>query len=58
MIAARDDRHVFTPEAYVAWEAQQREKHELIDGHVYAMGGGTQTHSTIQFRYDGDRCLS
>ena len=47
MIAARDDCHVFTPEAYFAWEAQQREKHELIDGQVYAMSGGTQTHSTI-----------
>ncbi|MGA1622735.1 MAG: Uma2 family endonuclease, partial [Synechocystis sp.] len=47
MIAARDDHHRFTPEAYFAWEAQQREKHELINGQVYAMGGGTQTHSTI-----------
>ena len=47
MIAARDDSRFFTSAAYFAWEAQQREKHELIDGHVYAMSGGTQNHSTI-----------
>ncbi|MFN9175950.1 MAG: Uma2 family endonuclease [Synechocystis sp.] len=47
MIAARDNHRFFTPETYFAWEAQQLGKHELIDGHVYAMSGGTQTHSTI-----------
>lgn len=48
MIAVREtDRH-FTPEEYFAWEKQQLEKHELIDGHVYAMTGGTQNHSAIK----------
>jgi Uma2 family endonuclease len=48
MIAVREtDRH-FTPEEYFAWEEQQLEKHELIDGHVYAMTGGTQNHSAIK----------
>ncbi|MBE9012405.1 Uma2 family endonuclease [Pseudanabaenaceae cyanobacterium LEGE 13415] len=47
MIATRAiDRH-FTPEEYFAWEAQQLEKHELIDGHVYAMTGGTRNHSDV-----------
>lgn len=48
MIAARDsDRH-FTPEEYFAWEEKQLERHELIDGRVYAMSGGTQNHSAIK----------
>jgi Uma2 family endonuclease len=47
VIAARDkDRH-FTPEEYFVWEEQQLEKHELIDGRVYAMTGGTRNHSEI-----------
>ncbi|HAN45135.1 MAG TPA: hypothetical protein DCQ32_01120 [Cyanobacteria bacterium UBA8156] len=45
MTAAREP--YFTPEAYFAWEERQPDKHELIDGCVYAMGGGTQNHSTL-----------
>lgn len=48
MVAACDDQTYFTPEAYFAWEAQQLERHELIDGHVYAMSGDTQNHSAIK----------
>jgi Uma2 family endonuclease len=48
MVAIRASDEYFTPEEYFAWEAQQLEKHELIDGHVYAMTGGTQNHSAIQ----------
>ncbi|TVQ60089.1 MAG: Uma2 family endonuclease [Spirulina sp. DLM2.Bin59] len=48
MIAAREQERYFTPEEYFAWEEQQLEKHELIDGRVYAMTGGTQNHSAIQ----------
>ncbi|HBE21288.1 MAG TPA: hypothetical protein DEG17_05020 [Cyanobacteria bacterium UBA11149] len=47
MIAARDNDHYFTPEEYFAWEEQQLERHELIDGRVYAMSGGTRNHSDI-----------
>ncbi len=47
MIAIKDDPLYFTPEAYFAWEAQQLERHELIDGQVYAMSGGTKNHSAI-----------
>ncbi|MBD2159669.1 Uma2 family endonuclease [Limnothrix sp. FACHB-1083] len=48
MIAVKDDSSYFTPEAYFAWEEKQLERHELIDGHVYAMSGGTQNHSAIK----------
>lgn len=47
MVAARENQPHFTPEAYFEWEAQQLERHELIDGHVYAMSGGTQNHGEI-----------
>jgi Uma2 family endonuclease len=48
MIAAREQERYFTPEDYFAWEAQQLERHELIDGRVYAMSGGTKNHSAIK----------
>lgn len=48
MIAVRNNDRYFTAEEYFAWEAQQLERHELIDGCVYAMSGGTQNHSAIK----------
>ncbi len=51
MIALRDEDRHFTPEAYFAWEEQQLERHELINGRVYAMSGGTQNHSTIAINF-------
>jgi Uma2 family endonuclease len=48
MIAVRDSDRYFTPEDYFVWEEQQLERHELIDGRVYAMTGGTQNHSEIK----------
>jgi Uma2 family endonuclease len=48
MIALRRNEQYFTPEDYFAWEEDQLEKHELIDGQVYAMSGGTKNHSTMQ----------
>lgn len=59
MIAARDnsapkgtlrDRY-FTPEEYFDWEEGQLERHELIDGRVYAMSGGTRNHSAIAVNF-------
>ncbi len=47
MVAARDNTPRFTPEEYFAWEEQQLERHEYIDGEVYAMTGGTVNHSQI-----------
>ena len=46
IVVTKQDRY-FTPEEYFAWEEQQLEKHELIDGRVYAMSGGTKNHSVI-----------
>ncbi len=48
MIAVKTQDRYFTPEEYFAWEAQQLEKHELIDGRVHAMSGGTKNHSAIK----------
>jgi Uma2 family endonuclease len=52
MIAAKDTPRHFTPEEYFAWEEQQLEKHELIDGRVHPMGidamsGGSKNHSLL-----------
>lgn len=51
MIAVREDERYFTPAEYFVWEEQQLERHELIDGRVYAMSGGTQNHSTIAINF-------
>jgi Uma2 family endonuclease len=48
VVAAREHDRFFTPAEYFAWEEQQLKKHELIDGRVYAMSGGTQNHSAIK----------
>jgi Uma2 family endonuclease len=37
----------WTWEAYVEWEARQSVRYELVDGQVYAMGGGTAEHDTL-----------
>jgi Uma2 family endonuclease len=47
MVAAREHLPRFTPEEYFAWEEQQLERHEYIDGEVYAMSGGTINHGDI-----------
>ena len=51
MIAAKDNAPHLTPEEYFTWEEQQLEKHELIDGQVYAMTGGSVNHSRIAIRF-------
>lgn len=38
---------IWTWEAYLDWEARQPIRYELVDGQVYAMGGGTINHDTI-----------
>jgi len=47
MIALKEHFPKFTPEEYFAWEEQQLERHEYIDGEVYAMSGGTIDHGDI-----------
>lgn len=51
MVALKDNAPRFTPEEYFAWEEQQLERHELIDGEVYAMTGGTVNHSRIALKF-------
>ncbi len=51
MIAAKDNAPHLTPEEYFTWEEQQLEKHELIDGQVYAMTDGSVNHSRIAIRF-------
>jgi Uma2 family endonuclease len=51
MIAAKDNVPRLTPDEYFAWEANQLEKHEYIDGKVYAMSGGSVNHGRIAIRF-------
>ncbi len=51
MIVAKNNAPHLTPEEYFTWEEQQLEKHELIDGQVYAMTGGSVNHSRIAIRF-------
>ena len=37
----------FSPEEYLAWEAEQSEKHEYVDGEVFAMAGAAEGHITV-----------
>ena len=50
MIAAKDHPPKLTPEEYFSWEEKQLEKHEYIDGEVYAMSGGSVNHGRIVIR--------
>lgn len=50
MTIARDLFPSLTPEEYLIWEEQQPEKHEYINGQIYAMGGGSKNHSLIAVR--------
>ena len=36
-----------SPEEFLAWEEKQPEKHEFINGEVYAMVGVTRQHATV-----------
>lgn len=40
-----------TPIEYFAWEEQQLNRHEYINGEVYAMSAGTQNHSRIALKF-------
>ncbi len=50
MVAIKDNFPRFTPEEYFAWEEQQLDRHEYIDGKVYAMSGGTINHGRISIK--------
>ncbi len=40
-------RQTLTWDSYLAWESRQPTRHELVNGCVYAMTGGTADHDTI-----------
>lgn len=50
MIVGKDKFPHLTPEEYFTWESTQPEKHEYINGQVYAMGGGSINHGRIAIR--------
>ncbi len=50
MVAIKEHFPRFTPEEYFDWEEQQLERHEYIDGEVYAMSGGTINHGRIAIK--------
>lgn len=37
----------FDAQAYLAWEAEQSDKHEYHDGEVFAMAGASEAHVTV-----------
>jgi Uma2 family endonuclease len=47
MVALKERFPKFTAEEYFRWEEQQLERHEYMDGEVYAMSGGTINHGDI-----------
>ena len=51
MVALKDNIPRFTPEEYFDWEEHQLERHEYIDGEIYAMTGGTINHSDIAMNF-------
>ena len=42
---AENRRHYWTAQEFLAFEAESEFKHELIDGEVYDMSGGTGEHA-------------
>jgi Uma2 family endonuclease len=51
MIATKANFPQLTPEEYFIWEEKQLEKHEYIDGDVYAMSGGSVNHGRIAIKF-------
>ena len=50
MIAVNPQFPTLTPTKYLAWEETQTDKHEYINGNIYAMGGGSINHGRIAIR--------
>ena len=50
MISSRENIPKLTSEEYFAWEEKQLEKHEYINGQVYAMSGGSVNHGRLAIR--------
>ncbi|MEM6256317.1 MAG: Uma2 family endonuclease [Cyanobacteria bacterium P01_D01_bin.156] len=66
MVAAKEKFPQMTPEEYFAWEEQQLEKYEYINGQVYAMSRGGVNHGRIAICFtamldahlDGGPCIT
>ncbi|HVK75265.1 MAG TPA: Uma2 family endonuclease [Kofleriaceae bacterium] len=41
------ERSHVTPSEYLAWEREQRARHEYFDGEVFAMAGGSMRHNAL-----------
>lgn len=44
---ALPDKNYLSPQDFLAWEVTQPDRYEYIDGHAYAMAGGTLPHNII-----------
>ncbi len=51
MIAAKEKFPKLTTEEYFIWEEKQLEKHEYINGQIYAMTGGTVNNGRFAVRF-------
>ncbi|MEB3123831.1 MAG: Uma2 family endonuclease [Snowella sp.] len=51
MVASKVNFSQLTPEEYFIWEEKQLEKHEYIDGELYAMSGGSVNHGRIAIKF-------
>jgi Uma2 family endonuclease len=51
MIAIKENLPQLSPEEYFIWEEKQLNKHEYIDGEVYAMSGGSVNHGRIAIKF-------
>ncbi|NJM58508.1 MAG: Uma2 family endonuclease [Synechococcales cyanobacterium RU_4_20] len=47
MIALQDPTPRLTADQYLLWEESQVDRHEYVDGQIYAMSGGTVNHGEI-----------
>ncbi|MCA9263866.1 MAG: Uma2 family endonuclease [Planctomycetales bacterium] len=43
-----------TPQEYLNWERQQRERHEFYAGELFSQAGGTRNHSLIATNTAGE----
>jgi Uma2 family endonuclease len=41
------EKRKFTPDEFLAWELNQIERHDFVDGEVYAMSGAGEAHVTV-----------
>jgi Uma2 family endonuclease len=53
MIAALRQENKIVTNEFLAWERQQKLKHELINGKIYTMGGASKKHNQINFNLNG-----